>query len=1031
MAFPVTREDSDTMENYRHALYGKSVYTARPEDPCAVYLTPENFPVKGDGIADDTDAIQEAILQVQNKSRYGIVFIPEGTYRITRTIYIGKACRLIGYGKNRPTFVLGKNTPGFQKPDPKDKGQGCYMFWFADRVPNPGEGVRDANPGTFYSAISNINIRIEDGNPAAVALRTHYAQNCYISHCDIHIGNGKAGIFDAGNEIEDVRFFGGDYGIYTTKPSPGWPFLMVDTYFGNQRKAAVRSRETGLTVVRMQAENVPVVFETEPGHYEKLYVEDSIFKNVSDAALVVSCENNSNNQINLRNVSMLNVPKLAYFRESRKTIPGKGRIYTVKTFVHGKQMDDLGLKPETKSVMDIEETDGLLGPALSDIPPIPDTNEWVNIKNLGAKGDGIADDTEVFRNAIEKHRTIYLPQGFYRVTDTIRLKPGTVLIGLNPISTRIMISDNTESFGGFGPPKPLLDVPENGCNIVTGIGIDTGARNPRAVGCRWMAGPDSYMNDIKFLGGHGGMNPDGSHVRIYNETRTADANSDLKWDSQYWSLWITNGGGGVFKDIWTASPYAQSGMYVSDTSARGRIYAMSVEHHVRNEVRFKNVSNWKVYALQFEEEVAEGPDCQPLDMENCENIMFANLYFFRVIWVCTPYPQSVRTFGCRNIEFLNIHNFAQTKYAFGNFLYDTDTGLEIRPWEASRVYLAGKSGIGSGSSSGRYAQKNSNSECDIVSGINNVTSKSFSPYVSIYRGKHPESETSCCKAEKVAGGFEMADAVCRDSKNNIYFVDSRLKRVYRWSEQSKSLSLITDIHYKPLSVACDTEDNLLVVCEYAPPVGATVNGRPEVYTNGPDAQGTSYSFWYRKGATVKVYSINPDKPETTMKVLDKVPVTSVKEVFKALHPANRWRDGHDFLSVSVNRPEYCYVAPDGRTIIPDCYDLMRAVCLIEAFPGKPAYAVDEYLKRTVRFDVTEHGFLTDPVTFAEHGETNVLVSSAGDVYIPDGQIYVYGPDGYLKGEITIPERPGCVIFGDSREKNLFVTARSSLYRVSL
>ena len=38
----------------------------------------------------------------------------------------------------------------------------------------------------------------------AVALRTHYAQNSYISHCDIHIGNGKAGIFDVGNEIENV-----------------------------------------------------------------------------------------------------------------------------------------------------------------------------------------------------------------------------------------------------------------------------------------------------------------------------------------------------------------------------------------------------------------------------------------------------------------------------------------------------------------------------------------------------------------------------------------------------------------------------------------------------------------------------------------------------------------------------------------------------------------------------------------------------------------------------------------------------------
>ena len=40
---------------------------------------------------------------------------------------------------------------------------------------------------------------------------------------------------------------------------------------------------------------------------------------------------------------------------------------------------------------------------------------------------------------------------------------------------------------------------------------------------------------------------------------------------------------------------------------------MSVEHHVRNEVRFKNVSNWKVLALQLEEEVAGVPIACPGD----------------------------------------------------------------------------------------------------------------------------------------------------------------------------------------------------------------------------------------------------------------------------------------------------------------------------------------------------------------------------------------------------------------------------------
>ena len=48
------------------------------------------------------------------------------------------------------------------------------------------------------------------------------------------------------------------------------------------------------------------------------------------------------------------------------------------------------------------------------------------------------------------------------------------------------------------------------------------------------------------------------------------------------------------------------GFYISETKTPGRIYAMSLEHHVRTEARFHNVANWKIYAFQFEEEGREG-----------------------------------------------------------------------------------------------------------------------------------------------------------------------------------------------------------------------------------------------------------------------------------------------------------------------------------------------------------------------------------------------------------------------------------------
>jgi hypothetical protein len=231
-------------------LLGTSYYPARPNDAKAVYLSADNFPVKGDGIADDSDVLQQAINKVRETTNQGILFVPAGRYCLTRTIYIWPGIRLIGFGTVRPTFVLAANTPGFQQGP-------AYMMFFAGGGPTSNASPADANPGTFYSAISNIDIEIQEGNPGAVGVRAHYAQHCFLAHMDFHIGSGLAGIHDGGNVAQDVHFYGGQYGIWTRKPSPGWQFTVIDATFEGQREAAIREREAGLTLIRPQFKNVP------------------------------------------------------------------------------------------------------------------------------------------------------------------------------------------------------------------------------------------------------------------------------------------------------------------------------------------------------------------------------------------------------------------------------------------------------------------------------------------------------------------------------------------------------------------------------------------------------------------------------------------------------------------------------------------------------------------------------------------------------------------------------------------------------
>src|SRR6267142_6061455 len=167
----------------------QSYYPLRLDDPTAVYLTRQNFPVHADGITDDTEALQFAINRVQETTGEGIVFVPSGRYPLTTTVYVWGGIRVIGFGPTRPVLVLGENTPGYT-----DKTQEKYMVFFSGSRPgtraggapatapgiNPGVGragtPRDAGAGTFYSAMSNVDIEIGDGNAGAVGVRGRYAQ---------------------------------------------------------------------------------------------------------------------------------------------------------------------------------------------------------------------------------------------------------------------------------------------------------------------------------------------------------------------------------------------------------------------------------------------------------------------------------------------------------------------------------------------------------------------------------------------------------------------------------------------------------------------------------------------------------------------------------------------------------------------------------------------------------------------------------------------------------------------------------------
>lgn len=993
------------------AFASTSAITTRLDDPKAVYLTAQAFGVRGDGQADDSAAIQAAIDKAEGHAREGLVFIPSGRYRLTRTIYVWPGVRVLGYGPTRPVFVLAPNTPGFQK----DIGV-MVMFtgWRAlpsspqFRIPHsppgsvpPNDKIADANPGTFYSAMSNIDFEIGDGNPAAVAIRFHVAQHSWLSHMDFHLSSGLAALTEIGNEAEDLHFYGGRYGILTDKTSPAWQFTLIDSVFQDQRESAIREHEAGLTLIHDTFRNVPTAIDIDPHYSDELWAKECRFQNLSGPAVIISNEHNPLTEIGFSHSVLENVPTFALLRESGRRVTGKGPVYEVRSFNYGLIVPGEGRMGSIGMIYNAARLGALpapLPPAIRDLPP---SEDWTNVHSLGITGDGVTDDTAAIQKAIVHHRVLYFPSGHYIVRDTLTLRPDTVLIGLHPTLTQFDLPDDTPGYQGVGAPHPVIAAPQGGTNILRGFGVLTGGINPRAVGILWQAGEKSLIDDVRMLGGHGsGTNP-------YNNDHTADPDLHKRWDGEYPSLWVDNDGGGTFADIWTPDTFAQAGFYVSRTTTPGHVYELSNEHHVRNEIKFDHVQNWELDAPQTEEEAGESPDALSLEFDWSKNITVANYHGYRVTRTRAPFPAAIRLYNSSDIHFRNVHVNAESgfatcdqngcgtflrasKFPYENSIQDMTHHLEVREREFALL--------------------------DILA--NPATPPPADASAVLAPGAH---------VEKLEDGFFSISGAAVDASGKLYFVDHHEQRIYGWSS-AQGLTIERDNPLDPVNLAFDRSGDLLVLS-----------------SDGPE--GTVYSF-------------RPGSPATQLAVLTPQDARAHPNASVIL-PVNYWNNGEfanqlnfrtmtyitlaEMFEHDVSTPKAReYVSPDGSVFLPAgrvfqqgpadatgwrFSDNLDTYGFISARPGSHIYVSSESEDVTYRALVQPDGTLRDLHPFVERGGESVAVDASGNVYVANGEIFVYNRAGKEVATIDVPERPLDLVFGGSGHRTLFILAHHALYAV--
>jgi hypothetical protein len=134
-------------------------------------------------------------------------------------------------------------------------------------------------------------------------------------------------------------------------------------------------------------------------------------------------------------------------------------------------------------------------------------------KDGGARGDGVADDTDALRRAVEgKDRQIYLPNGVYLVSDTLTFgSKKRTLQGQSRDRTVIRLKDNAPGFGDPKKPKYVIDTKgkthfaQNFFNYVRDLTIEVGAGNPGAGAIQFHTNNGGGMFNVRLRGKSGAV----------------------------------------------------------------------------------------------------------------------------------------------------------------------------------------------------------------------------------------------------------------------------------------------------------------------------------------------------------------------------------------------------------------------------------------------------------------------------------------------------------------------------------------------
>lgn len=268
--------------------------------------------------------------------------------------------------------------------------------------------------------------------------------------------------------------------------------------------------------------------------------------------------------------------------------------------------------------------------------------------------------------------------------------------------------------------------------------------------------------------------------------------------------------------------------------------------------------------------------------------------------------------------------------------------------------------------------------------------------------KDPGSGIIAHEAElvRVDSGFGFTEGVAADKAGNIYFTDIPASRIHFYTVSDQGSVFIENTN-RSNGLQVDGKGNLLA-CQ-----------------GGPGG---------------KFVSISPEGEVTVLaEGYDGSPFNSLNDLWMDARGGVYLTDPRygNRDNLSQDGEHVYYLTPDGNKVIRVVDDMVRPNGLIGTPDGRTLYVTDHGGRKTWKYNIQEDGTLSDKQLFAPEGSDGMTIDSKGNVYLTSGAVKVYNPAGELIETIVTPEGPTNVCFGGKEKDILYITARTSVYKIRM